>query len=108
MEVAQTIYKQLGGGRFEAMTGSKPIKADEKSLTIKLTKNKSRANELKITLNGLDLYKVEFIKHTYPRLDKKTWGWIEDTQEEIKTFNDVYGDQLENIFTEVTGMYTRL
>ncbi len=108
MSVANIIYNQLGGSKFAAMTGSKAIKCDDKSLTLKLTKNKSGANELKITLNGLDLYDIEFSKHSYPTLNKKTWEWKPEKKTIVKEFNDIYAENLEEIFTDVTGLYTRL
>ena len=58
--VAETILQQLGGNKFQAMTGSRCVGYDAKSLTIRLAKNMSKANHLKITLTGLDLHDVEF------------------------------------------------
>lgn len=108
MSVANIIYGQLGGSKFAAMTGSKPIRCDDNGITFKLTKNKSGANELKITLNGLDLYDIEFSKHSYPRLNTKTYEWMPEKKKVIKEYKDIYCDQLEELFTEVTGLYTRL
>lgn len=108
MTVAETILNQLGGRKFIVMTGSKAILSDDNSITFKLSKNKSRANELKITLNGLDLYDVEFLYHKYPTLNKKTWEFEKEVKKEIKTLKDIYFDQLQEIFTMVTGLYTRL
>lgn len=107
MTTANTIYNQLGGRRFLVMTGSKPLIAKENGIVFKLTRNKSGANELKITLNDLDLYDVEFSSHHYPTLDKKTWEWRPEKKKIIKEFKDIYCDQLEELFVEITGLYTR-
>ena len=48
--VAMEILKQLGGNKFLAMTGAKNLAYDDNSLNMKLPKNMSQANYLKITL----------------------------------------------------------
>lgn len=97
MQVAQTILQQLGGNRFTVMTGSKNYVAGNNSLTMKLTRNKAGAKWLTITLNGSDLYDLCFKKINRA-------GDIIIVQER----NDIYFDQLQEIFTEVTGLYTTL
>ena len=106
--VATTILSQLGGSRFIACTGSKVATYTETSITFRLVKNKSRANELTIKLNGMDLYDITFAKHSLPHLNKKTWAWVPDKYEVVKTFDDIFCEQLEELFTEVTGLVTRL
>ena len=112
----QDIFQQIGGNKFLAMTGSKVKyygydKNGYVYLMFKLTKNKSKAQFLKIQLNGKDLYNMEFtrIKKTlnkeYSAIGIKIY---DETIETIKIYEDVYCDQLQEIFTEVTGMYTRL
>ena len=96
MKVAQTILTQLGGNRFIAMTGSKQFIAGENFLRMRLSRNKSGANMLKINLNSLDTYDLEFIKVS--KNDFKT----------IKTVHGVYNDMLQDIFTSETGLYTKL
>lgn len=96
MTVAKEILRQLGGNKFIAMTGAKNFGATDNSLTFKIGKNSSSANWVKIVLNGKDLYDLSFIQ---VRGDKiKT----------LKTYDDVYFDQLQEIFTSFTGMYTHL
>ena len=93
-EVAQEILKQLGGKRFLVMTGSSKLVADKNLLGMKLARNSSGANYLKIKLNGLDLYDIEFIS-------------IRGASFNVKhEFNDIYNDQLVSIFEETTGLYT--
>ena len=96
MKVAQTILTQLGGNRFIAMTGSKQFIAGENFLRMRLSRNKSGANMLKINLNSLDTYDLEFIKVT--KNDFKI----------VKTIHGVYNDMLQEIFTSETGLYTKL
>lgn len=95
MKVAQTILTQLGGNRFIAMTGSKQFIAGENFLRMRLSRNKSGANMLKISLNSLDTYDLEFLK--VAKNDFKT----------VKTVRGVYNDMLQDIFTSETGFYTK-
>jgi len=108
MTVAQTILEQLGGNKFIVMTGSKNFVSDKNSLRMKLAGNKSRANYLKITLNGLDLYDMEFDKCTAAKFNINTGEYRDFEKKEIVRFNDVMFDQLQEIFTSVTGLYTHL
>ena len=112
----QDIFQQIGGNKFLAMTGSKVKyygydKNGYVYLMFKLTKNKSKAQFLKIQLNGKDLYNMEFtrIKKTlnkeYSAIGIKIY---DETIETIKIYEDVHCDQLQEIFTDITGMYTRL
>ena len=117
----RAIVEQIGGNKFLAMTGSKfqYYGYDELGyvyLMIKLTKNQSRAQYLKIQLNGLDLYDLTFsrIKKTlkpecktpeYKALNLKLY---DEEVIIVKEYKDVYADTLQEIFTSVTGLYTRL
>ncbi len=98
MTTAQTILNQLGGNKFLAMTGAHTLINHGNALSMKLRANKSKANYLKITLNEMDTYNVEFQKVNYSKY----------TVTEIKTFDNLYCDQLQKMFTNVTGMYTKL
>jgi len=111
----QDIINQLGNNKFLAMTGSKILhygydKNGYVYLTIKLVKNISKAQYLKIQLNYLDLYNMEFtrIKKSQNPEYKKMGIKIYDEEIIPIEIQDVYCDQLQEIFTEVTGMYTRL
>lgn len=95
MKVAETILNQLGGNRFIAMTGSKNFAASENYLSMKLTRNASGANYLKITLTPMDVYKMEFISIRGNSIKTKV------------EFDNVYCDQLQSLFTEATGLYTK-
>lgn len=95
MSVAETILQQLGGQRFTAMTGSKNYLADGNSLTITLDE-------------ATDTYRMRFYKYTAGRLNKKTFEWVPDKVVEVAEFDNVYCDMLQELFTQVTRMYTRL
>lgn len=110
------IITHIGGHRFLAMTGSK-IKyygyneSGYVYVMLKLAKNQSKANHLKIQLNSNDLYNMEFIQHKKMiNKEYKTIGLkvYEDEFITVNTYNDLYYDQLEEIFTNVTGLYTSL
>lgn len=97
MQVANTIYQQLGGKRFTVITGSKNYVADKNSLRMNLSRNKAGAKWLKITLNEMDTYDMVFFT-----ADK-------DLNIKVKAEKkNIYFDQLQDIFTQVTGLNTSL
>ena len=112
----RTIAQQIGGNKFLTMTGSKFQYYGYNDLgyvylMIKLTKNNSKAQYLKIQLNGLDLYDLTFtrIKKTLTPLAKELGIKVYDEEIVIvKEYKDVYADMLQDIFTSVTGLYTKL
>ena len=108
MAIAQTILQQLGGNKFIAMTGSKNFTALNSGLQMKLAKSKSKANILKITLNGTDLYDMEFIKFTPYKFNIKTMTERAEKIETVKKYEDVYYDMLQDIFTSETELRTSL
>lgn len=108
MEIANTILNQLGGNQFLAMTGCKNLLGFENGLQMRIPRNGSKANFLKITLQADDIYKMEFRKYIAGHLNTRTYAWIKDKDEEIAVFDGVYCDMLHEIFTKVTKMYTRL
>lgn len=79
------------------MTGSKPKYCDQYKSTYELTRNKAGAKYMEITLNGSDLYDIVFfsVNAEFERTIKAER-------------NDVYCDQLQATFTEITGLYTHL
>ena len=112
----RTIIQQIGGSKFLVMTGSKfqyygYDKLGYVYLMIKLTRNPSKAQYLKIQLNSNDLYDLTFsrIKKTLNPEYKAMGIKIYDEENVIiKKYKDVYADRLQDIFTWVTGMLTRL
>ena len=97
MKVANEILAHLGGSKFVVMTGSKNFAGDDNSLRMNLTRNKVSARFLKITLNSMDTYDLEF------------FGMSRKGDKLVKATRDgIYCDQLQAVFTEVTGLYTSL
>lgn len=99
-EMAQTIFTQMGGqGRLVAMIGAKNFSfssADYYAAFKWVAKSKNKANYLKIHLNGKDLYDVEF-------------GRVYGSKYTVKsTHNDVYAEDLINLFETETGLYLSL
>ena len=97
LKVAETILKQLGGNKFCVMTGAKHLAGDENSLSMRIGRNSSNSNYLKITLNSMDTYDMEFAKLT--RMGEK---------KSVTEYNNIYNDMLQEQFTAHTGMYTSL
>lgn len=108
IQIANTILSQLGGNRFIVMTGAKNLMATENGLRFRIGKNAGKVTHVEITLNGWDLYDMTFTKFTPGRLNKKTYEWIDEKVQTIADFENLYNDQLEDIFTQVTGLYTRI
>ena len=97
MTVANTILQQLGGKKFLMMVGAKQATGTENSLGVKFTaKAKNKANFLRVRLNAMDTYDVEFL--SLRGLNSSIKGYIEG----------VYADQLQAVFTKETGLYTSL
>jgi len=97
MRVAKTILEQLGGNKFRMMTGAKNLAGDENSLSMRIGRNKTSSNYLKITLNMMDLYDVRFSRVS-PKGGERS----------VTEYNDVFCDSLVEVFEKHTGMYTKL
>ena len=109
MSIAGTILEQLGGNKFIAMTGASHFVSDGNTLRMTLPKNGSKANRLYITLDeGTDTYTMHFFRYTSPRMNTKTFTFTSEKVKEIYETSGVYFDQLQPIFTSVTGFYTHL
>jgi hypothetical protein len=96
--VAQTIIAQLGGaGRLSVMLGVKFFRSSDNGLFFRWTaKGRNGENAVRVTLNGSDLYDVEFLK-------------VRGTScATVSTFDDVYFDQLQTLFRDATGLAVRL
>ena len=100
--IAKTILEQIGGRRFAAMTGSKDFIDMGNGLRMSLARNKTSANRLDIIYDGgADLYNMRFYRKTF---SKKTFEY---RTKDIETHEGIYCDMLEEMFTMVTGLYTR-
>ncbi len=109
MSIASTILEQLGGSKFIAMTGASHFVSDGNTLRMMLPKNASKANRLYITLDeATDSYTIRFFRYTAPRMNTKTFTFTGEKVKEIYETSGVYFDQLQPIFTSVTGFDTHL
>ena len=97
MSVAREILNQLGGNKFRVMTGAKNLMGFSEGLVMKIGRNSSNSNYLKITLNSMDLYDMEFAKVS--RMGEK---------KSVTEYNNVYNDSMVEVFEKHTGMYTKL
>ena len=96
-DVANEIYRTLGGNRFRVMTGAKMMVSTENGIRMRIGRNKTNANFMEVSLNGLDLYAVTFAKVT--RMGE---------MKSVRTYDNVYNDMLVSLFESHTGMYTTL
>ena len=100
--IAKTILQQIGGKRFATMTGSRDFIDMGNGLRMSLSRNKTSANRLDIIYDaGADLYNMRFYRKTF---SKKTF---ECRTKDIAVYEGIYFDMLEEMFTRVTGLYTR-
>jgi uncharacterized membrane protein (UPF0127 family) len=95
MEIATTIMEQLGGRMFRMMTGAKNFIAIESGLTFKIPRS-NNISYVKIILTPMDEYDMFFMKMN------KTEIII------LKEVNGLFFDQLQEVFTRETGLYTSL
>jgi len=96
--VANEIVRQLGGsGRLGAMIAASQYVYTDNSLQFKF-KGSKKSNMIKITLNSMDLYDVEFIKYSPSKYTCKT----------VKAENGIYNDMLKDRIEQFTGLYLSL
>ncbi len=95
MSIATEIRNQIGNKAL-CMIGAKSLMAGDNYLNLRIGRNNKKVNNIKITLNGLDLYDIEY-------------GWIHGTKYTIKsTENNLYYDMLNKSIERNTGMHTSL
>lgn len=90
--VASEILHQLGGNRFIAMTGAKGFLDGGNYLAFLLP----RKVKMVITLTECDLYRVTKYKI-------KNYDLVEQDARD-----GVWADQLQEVFTDMTGLYCTL
>lgn len=104
-EIANTILDQMGGmRRLQMMIGAKrfivntlPEKGYLGGVIIHFPQpDKGKPNVVRIDLHESDTYRVEFV---YAR------GYSEKV---LKSYDNVYADQLRSLFERNTGLYLRL
>lgn len=99
LKLANEIMRQLGAGRFIVMTGASNVAAVENGVAFKLPykMTENGINHVKITLkNESDTYTIQFLKLTRTKLHV------------IREVSYVHCDQLQDVFTNHTGLYTSL
>tara|TARA_R100001463_G_C3458813_1_gene214610 strand:- start:246 stop:542 length:297 start_codon:yes stop_codon:yes gene_type:complete len=96
-DIANEIYRQLGGNRFRVMTGAKMMVSTENGIRMRIGRNKTNANYMEVVLNSMDLYDITFAKVT-------KMGEMKS----VRTYDNVYNDMLVSLFESHTGMYTSL
>ena len=96
-DIANEIYRQLGGNRFRVMTGAKNMVSTENGIRMRIGRNKTNANYMEVVLNSMDLYDITFAKVT-------KMGEMKS----VRTYDNVYNDMLVSLFESHTGMYTSL
>jgi len=99
--IGRTIADQMGGaGKMRAMLGA-TIVAIPNGLAIKWpNKTRSKGNLVQITLEPSDTYKMVFYNAA---ANVRTGG-----KKVVKEYEDVYFDQLVDIFEKQTGWYLRM
>lgn len=91
--VAETIIQQLGGqSRLRVMVNAKDFVATDNGLMFRFSGCR-KANKVRITLNSMDTYDVEFFK-----IKKFTF-------ETAAKFEHIYNVDLKAVFEDETGLY---
>ena len=93
--VATEIVKQLGNKAL-CMLGAKQFSCTDNALVFRIGGNCKRVNCIKITLNGLDQYDMEFIR---------IWGIKLST---LAEHENVHVDSMHGVIESETGMRTSL
>ena len=99
MTVAHEIQRQIGGKAF-FMMGAKHLGGTENSLSWKVGKNAAKVTHVTVTLNGLDLYDIEFISCDLKR--KEDWRKV------LSTSENVYVEDLHSTIERGIQMYLSL
>jgi hypothetical protein len=100
---ALLILEQLGGSKFVAMTGAKNMLGLPHGLRFKLPTVRGDvpakgATIVQIDINPRDLYDMRFMKMSRGKIYPV----------EVVSDSDIYADQLRDVFTARTGLYTSL
>ena len=96
--ITETILQQLGGGRFVVMTGASNVAEVDRGVAFKLPYRMARngINHVKIVLDADDTYTVQFLKLTRSKLYTSA------------NVSGVHCENLQEVFTRYTGLYTHL
>ncbi|MDD4588843.1 MAG: hypothetical protein PHG06_00240 [Parabacteroides sp.] len=104
-EIAQTILGQMGGIRsITLLTSAKDFLDHGNGVSFKFKGSKT-VNYVKVVLNAMDTYDVEFGKIS---MKKAEFGVKMPEYNKVKEFDDIYNDQLKGTFEQFTGLYLSL
>lgn len=110
--VAETMIAQLGGNKFVAMTGAKDFlfgatEGNDPYVQFKIPSNfaKDNISIIKIVLNQMDTYDVEYLKVGKKKND---FGGFSPVAELVAKSEGIYCDMLADDFKEKTGLETNL
>ena len=103
MPVANEIVRQLGRG-FSVITGAKnfiglPDQRGGVMFRLPMNGNPKRISHVRIILNWMDMYDVEFLQ---------VRGGRNPTVTVVQSVSDVYCDQLLDVFEAGTGLWATL
>ena len=101
-EVPQIILQQLGGRRFQVMTGANSFVGGENYLSMRVPNarhGEARVTHVRVTLDPSDTYTVEAF-----RCSARAANLIKV----IASESAIYCDDLQESFTRLTGLYTHL
>lgn len=105
LAVANAIKNQLGGGAL-FMLGAKNLAGDDTSLSFTIGKNAGRWTKIRIKLNALDLYDVEFMR--VERRKDPQYGIKLPQIVKYGVHTDTPVDMLHAMIESATGMATSL
>jgi hypothetical protein len=107
-EIATEILRQLGGRKFITMTGAKKLgyhyyeKDGIVELSFRIDRNATRVNTVRVHyVYSSDTYNMHF---NYEAVTKD----FTIINQAIASYDGVYCDMLQGLFTSVTGMHTSL
>lgn len=91
------LIRQLGGHHFIAMTGAKNFTHSKNTVGFRLGRGAMDSiNYVKVTLDPSDTYTMTFMRIRGAKVTV------------VGSASDVYCDQLQTVFTDITGLYTTL
>ncbi len=96
--VSTTIFSQLGGNKFKAMTGAKNFSSSDNSLDFWLPKALNKIKLVSVVLTPNDTYDIIYYSYNTKTYDIKI----------VKKSENLHAEDLQKDFTENTGLHTKL
>ena len=96
-QIADTILKQLGGGRFIAMTGAKNLAFSSSPPGLRMSIGRGAKDAIKYL-------RVDYDRNS----DTYTMIFANKSGGTVKSVSNVYADSLQRVFTSTTGFDTHL